>query len=269
MAERMNIHDIYMASDSLQQQSDSTGIAEEDSIQDVPQDSLGFAEKTQADSSQVKPPAPVKVKQDSTWMKASFFSGFEICVDYGKLLMSFTDFESKYEGGINLRFKETIVLAAEYGQSTLDPIKAFDNTKYYTIEGSYFRAGAEYYRRLSQSFIYLGYRYGTSMFEDKGEFIMDSEFWEPYSGGFGSEDLKATWSELILGTESPVRLGKVKEEGPRKPDRLFLGAKIRLRILHDFENREDIRVFAIPGYGRSLDKTTPAVNLYLKYRIGR
>jgi hypothetical protein len=73
-----------------------------------------------------------------------FFSGFEVYMDYGKVLTLATKFESKYEGGINFRFYGRYILAGEFGYAILDPLKAYDNALKYTITGSYFRAGIDY-----------------------------------------------------------------------------------------------------------------------------
>jgi len=198
-----------------------------------------------------------------------FFSGAELYLDYGKVLTLLTKFESKYEGGINLRFYGRFVLAGEFGYAVLNPLKAYDNALSYTITGNYFRAGIDYYINLDKkNALYGGLRYGSSHFSDEGEFLLESDFWEDYGESFGSDNLNADWFEIIFGSETRMNIGKsVKEENPRGG--LFLGWKARLRILWHFENREEPRVYAIPGYGRTFDKSIPALNLYIKYRFGR
>ncbi len=200
--------------------------------------------------------------------KKKFISGVELSIDYGKLMTLWTDFESKYEAGINLRFYEKIVLAAELGYSELNPLKAYDNALYYTVKGSYGRVGLDYYTSYDpKSFYYAGLRYGMSMFEDEGLFRIESEYWEDFEEGFGSTDITASWVEIIIGTETFIGIGKKKKDNPKS--RLLLGWKFRLRILMDFENREEPRIYSIPGYGRTFDQTVPALNFYVKYRIGR
>lgn len=202
-----------------------------------------------------------------TLQPKKLFSGLELVVDYGKILTLWTEFESKYEAGINLRFYEKIVLAAEMGYAELNPLNAYDNALYYTVTGSYARLGLDYYTSYDpKSFYYAGFRYGASFFEDEGLFLFDSEYWEDYQEGFGSSDLTASWVELILGTETYLKFGKKNEENPKS--KLLFGWKFRLRILADFENREEPRIYSIPGYGRTFDNVTPAINLYVKYRFG-
>jgi len=204
---------------------------------------------------------------DSMVRKKQFLSGVELAIDYGKLLLLWTDFESKYEGGINIRFYERIVLAAEMGYDELNPLKAYDNALYYTVKGSYARVGLDYYTSYNPtSFYFAGFRYGMSTFEDEGAFLIDSDYWENYEDGFGSTGITATWGEIILGTETFLNIGKKKPDTP--DSKLLIGWKFRLRILGNFENREEPTIYSIPGYGRTFDSRVPALNLYIKYRIG-
>ena len=200
-------------------------------------------------------------------VKKKFISGVELSIDYGKILTLWTNFESKYEAGINLRFYEKIVLATELGYAELNPLKAYDNALYYTVKGSYARLGLDYYTAYDPgNFYYAGFRYGMSSFEDEGLFLFDSEYWEDYEEGFGSTDITASWVEIILGTETFLNIGKKNKENPKS--KLLLGWKFRLRILTDFENREEPRIYSIPGYGRTFDSVVPALNFYVKYRFG-
>jgi hypothetical protein len=161
-----------------------------------------------------------------------------------------------------------LVLAGEFGYAVLDPLKAYDNALYYTVEGMYWRAGIDYYMSLdAKNFYYVGFRYGSSQFEDRGQFLIDSEFWEDYQDEFGDTDLTATWYELVFGTETILQIGQ--PDSKIYINKLFLGWKFRFRILGNFENREPPGIYSIPGYGRTFDKTIPAVNFYLKYRFGK
>jgi len=200
---------------------------------------------------------------------ARFFSGIEIYLDYGKVLTLATKFESKYEGGINFRFYGKYILAGEFGYAVLDPLKAYDNALNYTITGSYFRAGIDYYINIDKkNALYGGVRYGASKFADEGEFLLKSDFWEDYGESFGSDDIHADWFEIIFGSETRLNLSKSSKEKVSRGG-LFLGWKARVRILWHFENREEPRIYAIPGYGRTFDNSIPALNLYIKYRFGR
>jgi len=206
------------------------------------------------------------IPADSAEFK-KFFSGVELKVDYGKLLLIWTDFETKYEAGINLRFYERIVLATEFGVAELNPLKAYDNALFYTIRGMYGRIGLDYYMAYDPTnFYYVGLRYGMSNFEDEGVFLLNSEYWEDYQEGFGSNDVTASWAEIVLGTETFLKIGKrAKERGKSK---LLLGWNARLRFITDFENRENPPIYAVPGYGRTFNDVAAALNFYIKYRLG-
>ena len=206
------------------------------------------------------------VTSDSTYKK-KFISGVEIKVDYGKLLMAWTKFETKLEVGINVRFFERLVLVTEVGSMVLNPLKAYDNAVYYTVEGQYARVGIDYYTSYNpKSFYFAGLRYGMSNFRDEGEFLIASDYWEDYKEGFGSENVTASWMEFVIGTESFLSFGKKKKENAK--NRLLLGWNGSLRFITDFTNRDEIPIYSIPGYGRTFNKMTPALNFYVKYRLG-
>ncbi|MEO9484953.1 MAG: DUF6048 family protein [Ekhidna sp.] len=175
-------------------------------------------------------------------------------LDYGKLLTIPTEMETKYEGGFELLFKEKFPLIVEVGQATLSPEGAYSNGTYES-QGVYFRIGTGYYNQLTpKNKIGLTARYGSSSFSEDGRIFIESP-----SGSQGNfiqnierEDLKATWYEVVVYTD-------------KKLSELFsIGMNLRLRILADYDKQEDVDVYAIPGYGRSFDKTIPAMNFFLK-----
>jgi hypothetical protein len=204
---------------------------------------------------------------DSTYQK-KFVSGVELKIDFGKLLMAWTKFETKLEAGINVRFFERMVLVTEFGSMVLNPLNAYDNTVFYTVEGQYARAGFDFYTSYDpKNFYFLGLRYGMSKFRDEGQFLIESDYWEDYEEGFGSENVQASWMEFVMGTETFLGFGKQKNENSKT--HLILGWNASLRFLTDFTNREEIPIYSIPGYGRTFNKVTPALNFYVKYRLGR
>ncbi|MDZ7606219.1 MAG: DUF6048 family protein [Cyclobacteriaceae bacterium] len=219
------------------------------------------------DSVQIPPTTVTIAPTDSAYQK-KFVSGVELKVDYGKLLMAWTKFETKLEAGINVRFFERMVLVTEFGSMELNPLKAYDNAVYYSVTGQYARAGLDYYTSYNPtSFYFGGLRYGMSQFSDEGEFLIESDYFEDYSEGFGSDNIQASWMEIVIGTETFLNVGKKKKENAK--NRLLLGWNGSLRFLTDFTNREQIPIYSIPGYGRTFNKVTPALNFYVKFRLGR
>ncbi len=209
--------------------------------------------KPQVDSVEVEPKKEKIKKADTTGL---FSSGIYLKLDYGKLLTYFSDFESKLEGEFGIILFKRLVLNGSYGVAELNPKGAYKNVEYYTIEGDYMRFGMEYYFSINpKNFLTLGGKYSMSTYSDDGKFLVGSEFWEEYEEEFGSENLEAQWVEIVLNTET--RLAK----------NLFLGTQFSLRFMLDFETREDIPVYAIPGYGRYFDKSIPAANLFIRYKI--
>ena len=165
-------------------------------------------------------------------------------------------FEDKLEGELGVVLRRRIIISGTYGSSKLDPLKAFKNVEYYTIEGDYFKLGLEYQLSINpKNFLSLGGKYATSKYSDNGKFLVGSEFWDDYQQEFGGDNYQAQWVEVVINTET------------RMAKNLYLGAEISLRFMIDFDSREDIPVYAIPGYGRHFDKSLPAINLYIKYKI--
>lgn len=177
-----------------------------------------------------------------------------IYMDYGKLLTIATNFETKYEGGIELLFKEKFPLIIEVGQATLTPEGAYSNGTYES-EGFYYRIGGGYYSQfLPKNKIGITLRYAASTFNETGRIFIESPSGsqDDFIQNINRNNLKATWYEVVVYSD-------------RKLSDLFsIGMNLRLRILADYDEQAPIDVYAIPGYGRSFDKTIPAANFFLK-----
>ena len=107
-----------------------------------------------------------------------------------------------------------------------------------------------------KSYLYIGAMYATTQFEDGGNVLIESQAWEDINEDFSRTDLRADWFEIILITEQKLN------------EHLFLGSKLRFRKLLNFPDDYTFEVYYIPGYGRTYNNTIPAINLYIKYRIG-
>lgn len=188
--------------------------------------------------------------------------GLLLWVDYGKLATLATDFETKYEFGGGFVFMRRIVLEAMYGSAELNPQKAYRNTEFYTVWGNYYKASLQYRLALNPSiprnFIGMGAAYGISNYRDEGRFLIESSVWGNYDEVFRSNNFSATWAEVFLASESYIN---------KKTNHFLVGVKVSLRVMIDHDNREAIPVYAVPGYGRTFDKSTPAANFYLKYML--
>lgn len=188
-----------------------------------------------------------------------FLSSIAVSVDYGKLAAQFLNTESKYEFGGQVEFKDRIVLIGEYGFSTLTPNGAYQNTEY-TSEGNYFRVGLGYKIDFTaKNNLYFSARYARSSFKDKGTLDVTSAsgLYDDLLQPFVRDDLTAQWFEIVMSSEAKLWKG------------LYAGFHLRLRIMDKYDEQEPLDVYTIPGYGRTFDKSIPAVNLYLKYALQR
>lgn len=175
-------------------------------------------------------------------------------LDYGKLLTIATNFETKYEGGIELLFWEKFPLILEAGQAILNPEGAYSNG-IYESEGFYYRIGAGYYSQfLVKNKIGISFRYASARFSEDGRIFINSPSGaqDDFIQNILREDLKATWYEVVVYSDQKLT------------DLFTLGVNLRLRLLAEYDEQSPVDVYSIPGYGRSFDKTIPAVNFFLK-----
>lgn len=177
-----------------------------------------------------------------------------IYLDYGKLFTIPANLETKYEGGLELLYKEKFPLIVEVGQATLSPEGAYSNGTYES-QGVYYRIGAGYYSQFKvKNKIGLTVRYASSTFSEDGRISIESPsgLQGTFIQSIERKDLKATWYEVVLYSD-------------QKLSELFsIGLNLRLRILADYDQQAPVDVYSIPGYGRSFDKTIPAANFFLK-----
>ena len=180
-----------------------------------------------------------------------------IYLDYGKLFTIPFNLETKYEGGLELLFMEHFPLIVEVGQAMLIPEEAH-SYETYESEGLYYRIGTGYVNQFTaKNKIGLTVRYASSTFSEDGRIFIESpgESQSDFIQNIRHEDLKATWYEVVLYTDQRLL---------KDSDLLTIGMNLRLRILAAYDVQTPVDVYAIPGYGRSFDKTIPAVNLFLK-----
>ncbi|MBL6446781.1 hypothetical protein JMN32_10690 [Fulvivirga sp. 29W222] len=182
-------------------------------------------------------------------------AGPGIYIDYGKLLTIPTDFETKFEAGLSFRLKNRLSPNVQAGMGKLEPGGAINNGTY-LAEGWYGRIGINYLVPLNnKSMLYAGAKYSMSRFDESGSYEIGSNLWDNYKDGFSREGLQADWFEVILGSETML------------DDHWSAGGYFSLRILNQRDEFSPIDTYAIPGYGRAFDKTTPAVNVYIRFSL--
>lgn len=189
-------------------------------------------------------------------------AGPSIYIDYGKLLTIPTDFETKFEAGLSFRFKNRLSPNIQVGMGKLEPGGAINNGTYLS-EGWYGRIGINYLMPIdNKSMLYAGVKYGMSMFDESGTYEIGSDLWDNYKDGFSYEGLQADWFEVILGSETKL------------DNHWSIGGYFSLRILNKRDKPSPVNTtltpidtYAIPGYGRAFDNTTPAVNVYIRFSL--
>ena len=196
----------------------------------------------------------VKVRDTTNY---PLLTEIQLFLDYGKLLTLPFDFERKFEGGGQLLFENRYLLSISYGHGSIWPQNAYKNVNY-NATGSYIKPGLFYQMTINpQNKISAGVQYGKASFEDMGTTAIESGsgLFEPYERDFARTGLTASWWELGIQSESNWR------------GNFWLGFRLSLRKLIEFDNPGNPDVLVIPGYGRTNANSFPAVNLYLKYKL--
>ena len=197
-------------------------------------------------------PSAQKNEEDSTIVRRAITPS--IYIDYGKLITVPFNNETKYEGGIEVLFKEKIPLIVEVGSATLSPDKVYSNGSY-KAEGQYLRFGTGIYSKWTPKNIFgITARYAISTFDEEATLSTESptNLERTLTASFHRKGLSGSWMELVLYTDTKIN------------DLLSVGLNLRYRYLLNYDLQSPDDVYTIPGYGRSFDNSIPAANLFLK-----
>lgn len=204
---------------------------------------------------QTSPPdSTAKEAMDSVVAVPKRFLTPSIYIDYGKMLTLISNFETKYEGGIELLINEQFPICLEVGLATITPESAFSNGDYES-SGMYYRIGAGYVSQWNpKNKLGIGFRYGSSVFDESARIQLESPtgIQEPEIITVEEKDQSASWGEIVVYSDRKLN------------NFLSIGLNLRLKILAQYSPNEPIDVYAIPGYGRSFEKTNPGANLFFK-----
>jgi len=176
-------------------------------------------------------------------------------IDYGKLLTLPLERETKFEIGIQVELLNKIFIVTEFGNGALVPPDSYTNANY-SSTGNYYRVGLGYKIDMNAKNNFgISGRFAQASFSDKGvvEITSASGLYDDFEAPFVRDELRATWYEIVLNSESKIFKN------------FYAGFFLRLRIMGNYDRQTPLDVYAIPGYGRTFDKSIPAFNFYLKY----
>ncbi|OJW67362.1 MAG: hypothetical protein BGO68_04245 [Candidatus Amoebophilus sp. 36-38] len=157
----------------------------------------------------------------------------------------------EYAGSLAILFRKNIQLSIEGGYANLYPDHRKDNRNKYRSTGFYGSIGLDYLTRYSATDnLYAGLRYSRASFTNHT--LPDQPVTKPIS-----QDLTASWFELVLGSES-LLLDKLN---------LYGGFTLCIGYLYNFEAFNPARNYVIPGYGINANKFRPVLNLYILYKF--
>lgn len=177
-----------------------------------------------------------------------------VYADYGKLFTYWTDFESKLEFGAIAQYNSWGA-GFEYGTAELTPFRPYRNGDA-SVEGSYMGGYLQYYVRIdNKNDLFAGFGYYTANFDDEVVFEIESDLWGKHEEIITRKDLNASWWAIRIGSEQ--KLTRV----------IYLGGVFEFRIKKHLDETERLMPYAIPGYGKSRNTTTPALNLYLAFKL--
>lgn len=196
----------------------------------------------------------VKVKDTTNY---PLLTELHFLADYGKLLTLPSGFETKAEGGLQVLFENRYLLSFSYGYGSINPSNAYANGNY-NAKGTWLKPGVFYQLSINpKNKLQLGGQLGLAAFEDAGTTTIESGsgLFDPYEQDFARSGLSASWWEA-----------SVQSEGNLKGN-FWWGFRASLRRLLSYDEQPTPDVLLVPGYGKTINPSVMAVNLYIKYKI--
>ena len=207
----------------------------------------GFSQEQEKDS--------LSTSKDSIVYKSAY--GFRLGIDISKPILSSVD--DSYNSGFEIigdyRISKRFFIAAEIGFEDETTQEDFTNSR---AKGSYIRLGINYNAYENwldmNNEIFLGYRYGFSLFEQTlnnytPNVVNGSENGVPYFPANNintpiSSDLNAHWSEFMIG---------VKAETFKN---LFIGFSFSYKVIMSVKEPENFKTLYAPGFNRIFETGT-------------
>ena len=204
----------------------------------------------------------INSSKDSIIYKSPY--GIRLGIDISKPIKAAVDGE--YNSGIELvadyRISKRFFIATEIGYESETTQEDYTNS---TSEGSYIRLGFNYNAYENwldmNNEIYVGFRYGFSLFEQTLNSYSPNVSNTYFPGdlvntGLQSDDLNSHWSEFVVG----VKVETFKN--------LFVSASVSYKVLINAKEPNNFKTLYAPGFNRIFESGTGfGFNYTLSYLI--
>jgi hypothetical protein len=213
----------------------------------------GFAQETEIQNK--------KIEQDSIIYKTAY--GLRLGIDISKPIKA--AFEDSYNSGLEIvadyRISKRFFIATELGFEEQTSNEYYSNS---SSKGNYIRLGFNYNAYENwldmNNEIFVGYRYGFSMFEQTLNSFTPNVSNTYFPGNTTSPnttaDLNAHWSELMVG----LKVETLKN--------IFVGFSISYKVLMSTKEPDNFKTLFAPGFNRIFESRTGfGFNYTISYTI--
>lgn len=183
--------------------------------------------------------------------------------DYLKLHHLITTGNKKFEGALNIAFRDKYHLIGSYGTANVSSESLYKNANN-KVEGNYIRLGIDYSFSVNpDNRLMLGLRYAQSNFNEVIQYKISNPLFENETGTINRENSNASWFEIVLTTEK--RLNRILNMDLN--NMLAVGMKFRLKSGLNYTAYDFAPTKYVAGYGLTNTKINPEINLYIKFRF--
>jgi len=213
----------------------------------------GFAQETEIQNK--------KIEQDSIIYKTAY--GLRLGIDISKPIKA--AFEDSYNSGLEIvadyRISKRFFIATELGFEEQTSNEYYSNS---SSKGNYIRLGFNYNAYENwldmNNEIFVGYRYGFSMFEQTLNSFTPNVSNTYFPGNTTSPnttaDLNAHWSELMVG----LKVETLKN--------IFVGFSVSYKVLMSAKEPDNFKTLFAPGFNRIFESRTGfGFNYTISYTI--
>ncbi len=192
-------------------------------------------------------------------VKPGLYNGLTISADlYGPVSNLFGSDHFSGEVSVAADFKNRFFPILELGYATTNSIHE-DTEIHYKTSAPYFRIGMNYNtgaKKLSNSFLYVGVRYGFSSFKYD---VVSPDITDGVWGGkvpleLYGESSSAQWLELLVGVQVEI----IKN--------IMLGWAVRYKSPFTVKENEHSRPWQVPGMGRN-KSTVYGISYSIIYKL--